>query len=93
MIEINLMASFSSMMTSFQLKPPLSFPLHPLQSCPAAVSSLLSLTGLDERNQVSMALSARRGKLIRDKINRAAPEEPGINLPLLEGLSWLGRGT
>lgn len=91
MREISLMTFFSSMMTSFQLKPPRSFPLHPPQSYPAPVSSFSISWGFDGRRWVSAALSARRGKLIRDQIHRAAPEESGVSLPLPKGCpAWAG---
>lgn len=32
-------------------------------------------------------------KLIRDQINRAAPEEPGVSLPLLKGCPGWAGGT
>lgn len=93
MRQISLMTFFSSVMTSFQLKPPPPFPLHPLQSYPVAVSPLFSISlGFDKQHWVSTAHSARRGKLIRDQINRAAPEEPGVSLPLLKDCPGWGGG-
>lgn len=88
--ETSLMTFLSSMMTSFQLKPlPPSLSIycsHILELSAPSVS-----LGFDEQCWVSMALFARWGKLIRDQINRAAPEEPEVSLPLLKGCpGWAG---
>ena len=93
MRETSLMTFFLLHDDFFPAKAPPSFPLHPPQSYPGAVSSLFSVSlGFDERCRLSAALSARRGKLIRDQINRAAPEEPGVSLPQLKGCpGWAGR--
>lgn len=77
-------------MTSFQLKPPLlPSPSTAVISCSCPATSLSHWALMN--NAGSPWHSVRWGKLIRDQINRAAPEEPGVSLPLQKGCpGWAG---